>query len=724
MKAMKKTVRKVCCLLLSLTTLFATACVSLSPSGMLPPTSNSFGGENYGGNFGGGGGQTSTPEDSTPEDSTDDEDIENEFIPTDPVTPELPETAEPDPEKTVAATETDSLGHKIVTYTDGTWEDLGRVVPLEYSTPDPTEQYGYQYFKTQTNGAGMQDLYTALHTTATQFHNSANTLEVVGSGTNKTCRLASFTLADYGVTQAQAEAVWRIFANENPAFFWIDNQISSSSTKLVLLVDDSYSNASARTSAQMQIAGMALDCDQYLNGKMSQAVLAATIHDYLAGSIEYAYKSDGVTPETELWAHTLVGAASRQKGVCETYAKTYDYLCTLFGLNCLMVTGKGVTEGSSIGHAWNAVELDGEWYDVDVTWDDNGDQEISREWFGKECTEFAESHIARTPKDGWDLNFQYDLPVRCGKTLNPVAYGVVDSGNYTLEGSLQTAFNHMTETNSEYAVYLYPHTNASEAMRLTVADRGGEEEVTFPSVASVIIYGSYNETSSGYYTLSEFTFKGEVEIPCNLGLSDLSLAGEGLDISGYLFVTMGTMVELQVDVSNPSADGALVSQTTKATLVQGYVDIWGLWLQVGEVRLCNGGEIDIIDVDSGATLCCYGTGDVTLGELILNDEDSRLYIAKATNKTQISIGTLSGSSNYATVAIDYDTAAKYPNLFIENMDSQTTLHVCLYGSISPATALTLGTTSVNVAVYQLNANDTLEKAPYAIDSNGNVNYVG
>ena len=43
-------------------------------------------------------------------------------------------------------------------------------------------------------------------------------------------------------------------------------------------------------------------------------------------------------------------------------------------------------------HAWNRVQLDGKWYNIDVTWDDNGVQEISYRYFLKCDRDWAGHH--------------------------------------------------------------------------------------------------------------------------------------------------------------------------------------------------------------------------------------------------------------------------------------------------------------------------------------------
>lgn len=42
----------------------------------------------------------------------------------------------------------------------------------------------------------------------------------------------------------------------------------------------------------------------------------------------------------------------------------------ILGIPCETVTGTGEQDGVSQNHAWNAIQIDGNWYQVDVTWDD------------------------------------------------------------------------------------------------------------------------------------------------------------------------------------------------------------------------------------------------------------------------------------------------------------------------------------------------------------------
>ncbi len=90
----------------------------------------------------------------------------------------------------------------------------------------------------------------------------------------------------------------------------------------------------------------------------TDAELALYLHNYLIKNCKYANASgkDG-------FVSTLL---LKKKGVCEHYARTYFTLCTMAGLKCKCVFGSA----NGQPHAWNMIELDGEWVHVDCTWDD------------------------------------------------------------------------------------------------------------------------------------------------------------------------------------------------------------------------------------------------------------------------------------------------------------------------------------------------------------------
>lgn len=100
------------------------------------------------------------------------------------------------------------------------------------------------------------------------------------------------------------------------------------------------------------------------------------IHDYIVNTVTYDTSVASKTFEygdTLPHAFDIYGAAIEGKAVCEGYAKLFQYLCYCTGINSTQIFG--TSNGSN--HMWNAVKVDNEWYQVDVTWNDTNSATVS-----------------------------------------------------------------------------------------------------------------------------------------------------------------------------------------------------------------------------------------------------------------------------------------------------------------------------------------------------------
>ena len=108
---------------------------------------------------------------------------------------------------------------------------------------------------------------------------------------------------------------------------------------------------------------------EVLTEGMSAYEMELAVHDWLVewGSYDRTVYDNpnhsGRTGYRDPWG-MLVGGY----GNCLGYSSTFQLLMDLSGLECITVVGAAF--GSREDHAWNMVKLDGEWYCVDVTWDD------------------------------------------------------------------------------------------------------------------------------------------------------------------------------------------------------------------------------------------------------------------------------------------------------------------------------------------------------------------
>ncbi|MBQ3217544.1 MAG: hypothetical protein IJB33_01570 [Akkermansia sp.] len=89
--------------------------------------------------------------------------------------------------------------------------------------------------------------------------------------------------------------------------------------------------------------------------QMSDYDKVRLIHDDLVHRAGYDLQADGSCATLLL----------TNRGVCETYSRTLWLLLRLADIPCHIVVGR-----TNEDHAWNLVQLNGEWYHVDATWDD------------------------------------------------------------------------------------------------------------------------------------------------------------------------------------------------------------------------------------------------------------------------------------------------------------------------------------------------------------------
>ena len=85
---------------------------------------------------------------------------------------------------------------------------------------------------------------------------------------------------------------------------------------------------------------------------------ALWLHDWLLNQLDY---------DKSLKWSSAESALTRGLGTCQSYESAYSKLLTAVGIE------NAETRDTYDGHTWNAFKIDGEWYQVDCTWDDSND---------------------------------------------------------------------------------------------------------------------------------------------------------------------------------------------------------------------------------------------------------------------------------------------------------------------------------------------------------------
>lgn len=147
---------------------------------------------------------------------------------------------------------------------------------------------------------------------------------------------------------------------QEPRLFYMNAKLKVG--KLFYLTKD----AAAINEMQKSIDAVADKLVAEANGKSSTFEKLKVFHDYLVLNSTFELKDEITNYNATIY--NAFGSGEPQGNIqCAGYAKAMQYLCDKAGIVSMVVTGE-TTSGQT--HAWNVVDVDGKWYNLDATWDD------------------------------------------------------------------------------------------------------------------------------------------------------------------------------------------------------------------------------------------------------------------------------------------------------------------------------------------------------------------
>jgi uncharacterized protein YjdB len=205
----------------------------------------------------------------------------------------------------------------------------------------------------------------------------------------------AFTSAEYttygiGTDVDPKQAYFEVLA-ENPEIFWTSQSVTGvkySDNSYTLFINNIYSDS--------DIDAKKIELTSAINNMLSnfssynELRKVYEIHDYVNANVTYDHDVAGQTGPTSsidpntnfsgyiadirqktkdnanfFEAHSLYGAVINGSAVCEGYAKFANELLSKSGVEAKIVL--------SNSHAWNYVKVNGNYYQLDTTWDDQSD---------------------------------------------------------------------------------------------------------------------------------------------------------------------------------------------------------------------------------------------------------------------------------------------------------------------------------------------------------------
>lgn len=105
-----------------------------------------------------------------------------------------------------------------------------------------------------------------------------------------------------------------------------------------------------------------------IKAEMSDFEKALVVHDYLILTSRYDEENyrNNTIPDV---SHTPYGLLFNNKAVCSAYAEVFMIFMTMSNIECYYVFGNIKDSISGLGHAWNIVRIENQYYHIDVTFD-------------------------------------------------------------------------------------------------------------------------------------------------------------------------------------------------------------------------------------------------------------------------------------------------------------------------------------------------------------------
>ena len=381
------------------------------------------------------------------------------------------------------------------------------------------------------------------------------------------------------------------------------------------------------------------------------------LHDAIAGIASYAEGDN---------AHNAYGALVDGIAVCEGYAEALQYLLHRVGIRSFIIIGD-----AGGPHAWNMVRIDGKYYHVDLTWDDQ-DENTYYAYFNITDRQLQQDHTIGATA--------YTLPA-CTAT-DAFYYNGKDTylDNYTVDQVAKLLRDY------DLNVQLYISDGAGEFWNWFVTNKnqilplvgvrdscssgcsmmGNEIILSFSGLGVKLTDGD----SVSFYATAEKALRyasNDSKLKLLSAVSEnvsselrLSLDLNGYDINGSLTGNNITVFDSQTDdytINNSNGYGVITGIVTGVATAEGYLPI----------------------TDENGT--SYHRFNVSLDKLVLKAEQTGLYYTGSFRYDEVvaqnmsACGVILSTQNKMPVADDSDPGSRYTvsgnSVLVKNILSQS-----------------------------------------------------
>ena len=152
---------------------------------------------------------------------------------------------------------------------------------------------------------------------------------------------------------------------DNPDMFWVDYEYD------YMVYSDSVAFSPKYRLTEDEVNTMQDSVNEKIDAIMTEVNKLDSdyekelyIHDYIIENTEYDIST------LENMGDTVYSVLVSGKSICEGYSRTVQILLDKIGIKNYLVTGDTESDGEILPHMWNVVNIGGDNYHLDVTWDD------------------------------------------------------------------------------------------------------------------------------------------------------------------------------------------------------------------------------------------------------------------------------------------------------------------------------------------------------------------
>ena len=246
------------------------------------------------------------------------------------------------------------------------------------SKPDDTRpQAGRTYYYYENLNASQKKVYDAIDSAVLKMESGM-------------LSLGKTSVRDISLAFAAVRA-------DHPEYFWMPhsyiNKIAGDQYYIAIEYEGEGNSVSylctkaERTSMEAALKRTVAEIKKLIPANASDYEIELFLHDYICQNVSY------VDTGANDMRYTAYGALVEKQAICEGYARAMQLLLNEFSIPSTLVCGYSLERGES--HMWNSVKIGGDWYNLDVTWDDDDQNRLTtHRYFNLTDSELSKTHIA------------------------------------------------------------------------------------------------------------------------------------------------------------------------------------------------------------------------------------------------------------------------------------------------------------------------------------------